>query len=55
MSELRQVQIRRASPADAEIVGGMDRNLCRCCGYTRIKAAVRLAATRLREATHAQR
>lgn len=31
------------SPTDAEIRTAMDGNLCRCCGYTRILAAVRRA------------
>jgi len=31
-------------PTDEQIVEGMNGNLCRCCGYTRILAAVRRAA-----------
>ena len=31
-------------PTDAQIVDGLDRNLCRCCDYQRIMAAVRRAA-----------
>ena len=32
------------APTDAEIVAGMNRNLCRCCGYPKILKAVRRAA-----------
>lgn len=32
------------APSDAEIVAGMDRNICRCCSHPRIVKAVRLAA-----------
>ncbi len=35
---------RNPSPTDAEIVEGMNSNLCRCCGYPRILQAVRQAA-----------
>jgi aerobic-type carbon monoxide dehydrogenase small subunit (CoxS/CutS family) len=31
-------------PSDEEIVSGMNRQLCRCCGYDNIVAAVRRAA-----------
>ena len=31
-------------PTDAEIVAAMNRNLCRCCGYSQIIAAVRRAS-----------
>jgi len=31
-------------PTDAEIAEGLNGNLCRCCGYTNIVAAVRAAA-----------
>jgi aerobic-type carbon monoxide dehydrogenase small subunit (CoxS/CutS family) len=31
-------------PTDAEIVGGMNRNICRCCSYPRIVQAVRRAS-----------
>jgi aerobic-type carbon monoxide dehydrogenase small subunit (CoxS/CutS family) len=31
-------------PTEAEIVAGMNRNLCRCCGYPRILAAIKRAA-----------
>lgn len=33
-------------PTDSEIVAGMNRNLCRCCGYPQIIAAVRRASGR---------
>ncbi len=42
-------------PTDAEIAAGMNRNLCRCCSYPRIVAAVRRASTLLEESAHAQR
>ena len=35
---------RTPEPTDAEIVEGMNQNLCRCCGYNAIVAAVRRAA-----------
>src|SRR5690606_9654809 len=31
-------------PTEAEIVAGMNGNLCRCCGYRNIVEAIRLAA-----------
>ncbi len=31
-------------PTDAEIVAGMNRNICRCCSYPKILEAVRRAA-----------
>jgi aerobic-type carbon monoxide dehydrogenase small subunit (CoxS/CutS family) len=34
----------RPRPNDAEIVAGMNQNLCRCCNYVNILAAVRRAA-----------
>ena len=34
----------KPNPTEAEIVNGMNGNLCRCCGYPRILKAVRLAA-----------
>jgi aerobic-type carbon monoxide dehydrogenase small subunit (CoxS/CutS family) len=37
-------------PSDAEIVRGMDGNICRCGTYPRIVAAIRLAASRLKGA-----
>ncbi len=33
-----------ASPDDAAIAGAMSGNICRCCTYTRIRAAIRRAA-----------
>jgi aerobic-type carbon monoxide dehydrogenase small subunit (CoxS/CutS family) len=33
-------------PTDAEIVSGMNRNLCRCCSYPKIVDAVRRASGR---------
>jgi aerobic-type carbon monoxide dehydrogenase small subunit (CoxS/CutS family) len=35
---------RTPHPTDAQIVEGLDGNLCRCCGYARIVAAVHRAA-----------
>jgi aerobic-type carbon monoxide dehydrogenase small subunit (CoxS/CutS family) len=32
-------------PTDADIVAGMNRNICRCCSYPKILQAVRRAAT----------
>jgi aerobic-type carbon monoxide dehydrogenase small subunit (CoxS/CutS family) len=37
-------------PGRDEIVSALDRNLCRCCGYRRIVAAVERAAVIAREA-----
>jgi len=37
---------RNPNPTDDEIVDGMNSNLCRCCGYPSILAAVRRAAER---------
>jgi aerobic-type carbon monoxide dehydrogenase small subunit (CoxS/CutS family) len=37
-------------PSDAEIVRGMDGNICRCGTYPRIVAAIRLAASRMKGA-----
>jgi aerobic-type carbon monoxide dehydrogenase small subunit (CoxS/CutS family) len=34
----------KPKPSDEEIVSGMNRQLCRCCGYDNIVAAVRRAA-----------
>ncbi len=39
---------REPDPTRAQIVEALDGNLCRCTGYTRITAAVELAAARLR-------
>ena len=46
---------RKPDPTDAEIIAGMDRNMCRCCSYPKIVAAVKLAATKLKGADHATR
>jgi aerobic-type carbon monoxide dehydrogenase small subunit (CoxS/CutS family) len=35
---------RNPRPSDVQIVEGLNGNLCRCCGYPRIVAAVRRAA-----------
>jgi aerobic-type carbon monoxide dehydrogenase small subunit (CoxS/CutS family) len=35
-----------AKPTDAEIAEGMNRNLCRCCSYSKIQSAVSRAAGR---------
>ncbi|GAB4128799.1 MAG: (2Fe-2S)-binding protein [Acidobacteriota bacterium] len=40
---------RTPDPSDAEIVAGMNGNLCRCNGYVKILAAVRTAARKLGE------
>jgi len=34
----------KPAPSDAEIVAGMNRNVCRCCSYPQIFQAVRRAA-----------
>lgn len=34
----------KAHPSEAEVREGMNPNLCRCCGYTKIISAVRRAA-----------
>jgi carbon-monoxide dehydrogenase small subunit len=36
---------RNPHPSDADIVAGMNNNLCRCCGYSAILNAVRKCAT----------
>jgi aerobic-type carbon monoxide dehydrogenase small subunit (CoxS/CutS family) len=36
----------KPNPNDAEIVAGMNRNICRCCSYPKILEAVRHAAGR---------
>ena len=41
---------RRTDPNDREIAEALNGNLCRCCGYGNIVAAVRLAAERGRPA-----
>lgn len=35
---------RTPQPTDEQIVEGLEGNLCRCCGYPKILAAVRRAA-----------
>ena len=35
---------RKPNPTDAEIADGLNSNLCRCCGYPNIRAAVKRAA-----------
>src|SRR5215212_3759721 len=35
---------RKPSPSDEEIVDGMNGNICRCCSYVKILAAVKSAA-----------
>ncbi len=35
---------RNPRPTEAQIIEGMDGNLCRCCGYPKIVSAVRRAA-----------
>ena len=37
---------KKPDPSEAEIVAGMNGNLCRCCGYPKIIKAIRRAATR---------
>ena len=32
------------NPTDAEIRSGMEKHLCRCCGYTKIQTAIKRAA-----------
>jgi aerobic-type carbon monoxide dehydrogenase small subunit (CoxS/CutS family) len=41
---------RKANPSDAEIVHGMQGNICRCGTYPRIVAAVRMAAAHAKSA-----
>ena len=36
-------------PSEEEILSGLEGNLCRCTGYSKIVEAVKLAATRLRD------
>ena len=38
---------RKPNPSDDEIRDGMNGNICRCCGYDNIRAAVKSAATAL--------
>jgi aerobic-type carbon monoxide dehydrogenase small subunit (CoxS/CutS family) len=37
---------KKPNPSEAEIVAGMNGNLCRCCGYPKIIKAIRRAAAR---------
>jgi aerobic-type carbon monoxide dehydrogenase small subunit (CoxS/CutS family) len=37
---------RKPRPTETDIVSGLNGNLCRCCGYSRIVAAVQRAAAR---------
>ena len=39
---------RNPDPTDEEIITGMNTNLCRCNGYTKILQAVRRAAEKMR-------
>jgi isoquinoline 1-oxidoreductase alpha subunit len=39
---------RNTDPTDAEIVAGMNGNLCRCMTYGRIKSAVKIAAKEMK-------
>ena len=41
---------KRKNPSDAEIEAAMADNLCRCGTYQRIKAAIRLAASKIQQA-----
>jgi aerobic-type carbon monoxide dehydrogenase small subunit (CoxS/CutS family) len=43
---------RKPEPTDAEIVSGMDGQLCRCNGYVKIVKAVRRAAVLMRAGRH---
>ena len=36
---------RKPNPSDDEVRDGMNGNICRCCGYDNIRAAVKRAAT----------
>jgi isoquinoline 1-oxidoreductase alpha subunit len=42
---------RNPHPSDAQIVEAMNGNLCRCCGYPKILAAIRSAAKSAKEET----
>jgi isoquinoline 1-oxidoreductase alpha subunit len=37
---------QKAAPSDADIDAAMSGNICRCGTYTRIKAAIKRAATK---------
>jgi carbon-monoxide dehydrogenase small subunit len=45
----RDLLARNPDPSDADIREGLNGNLCRCTGYTKIVAAVRAAAEEARE------
>jgi len=53
---LRTVSLLEATPhpTDAQIVDALNGNLCRCCGYVRILAAVRRAAQQEGGRPHAE-
>jgi isoquinoline 1-oxidoreductase alpha subunit len=36
---------QNSNPSDADIVDAMSGNLCRCMAYTRIKKAIKMAAS----------
>jgi len=36
----------KPTPTDDEIIAGMNRNICRCCSYPKIAAAVRRASSK---------
>jgi isoquinoline 1-oxidoreductase alpha subunit len=40
---------RNPDPSDAQIAAAMDPHLCRCGTYSQVRAAVRLAASKLKE------
>src|SRR5205823_3323432 len=44
---------RKPKPSDGEIVEGMNANLCRCCSYVKIAAAVKRAAELSSKTAHA--
>jgi aerobic-type carbon monoxide dehydrogenase small subunit (CoxS/CutS family) len=45
---------RNPHPTEAEICSAMNGNLCRCCTYPRIVAAIQRASSAVKEAAHAQ-
>ena len=34
----------KPNPTDAEILSGMEKHLCRCCGFPKIQKAIKRAA-----------
>jgi aerobic-type carbon monoxide dehydrogenase small subunit (CoxS/CutS family) len=40
--------LRKPSPTDADIIAGMDDNLCRCGGHQRMVQAIKTAAAQMR-------